>query len=119
MSDEIRIQLAIGLPWVAVLWAILFNQRPNLREIGTLGFGLSLFGVIMSLASDVFAGARPEWVAAEILPGFALSFRLEPLGMLFALVAHGFDNIIFITRLRTPARLPCFYFPPIPFLKRR
>ncbi|MCP4189678.1 MAG: monovalent cation/H+ antiporter subunit D family protein [Planctomycetaceae bacterium] len=89
MSDEIRIQLAIGLPWVAVLWAILFNQRPNLREIGTLGFGLSLFGVIMSLASDVFAGARPEWVAAEILPGFALSFRLEPLGMLFALVASG------------------------------
>ena len=48
-----------------------------------------LFGVVCSLAPAVFAGGRPEVPLFELLPGFELSLRLEPLGMLFALVASG------------------------------
>lgn len=89
MSEVNRIQLALVLPLAAGLWVLLFSQRENLRELGTLSFGLALFGNIASLASQVFSGERPEWIMMEPLPGFAISFRLEPLGMLFALVASG------------------------------
>jgi multicomponent Na+:H+ antiporter subunit D len=35
------------------------------------------------------AGARPQLFLLELLPGIALGFRVEPLGMLFALIASG------------------------------
>jgi multicomponent Na+:H+ antiporter subunit D len=35
----------------------------------------------------VLDGARPERQVLEIVPGFAMAFEIEPLGMLFALVA--------------------------------
>ena len=35
------------------------------------------------------AGGRPQLFLLELLPGIALGFRVEPLGMLFALVASG------------------------------
>jgi multicomponent Na+:H+ antiporter subunit D len=37
----------------------------------------------------VLAGGRPQLALFEILPGILLAFRIEPLGMLFALVASG------------------------------
>ena len=52
-------------------------------------FGAALFCLAVSLAGNVFHGDRPELDLWEFVPGFHLAFRLEPLGMLFALVASG------------------------------
>ena len=43
--------------------------------------------VVWSLLGPVLDGARPERQVLEIVPGFVLAFAVEPLGMLFALVA--------------------------------
>jgi formate hydrogenlyase subunit 3/multisubunit Na+/H+ antiporter MnhD subunit len=40
-------------------------------------------------AARVLAGARPALRAVRVLPGLPIAFAVEPLGMLFALVASG------------------------------
>ncbi len=89
MTEQTQIQLLLLLPLVAVVLSVLFGTRPNLREAANLSVSVSLFGVALSLSSKVFSGARPEWVAWELLPELPFAFQLEPLGALFALVASG------------------------------
>jgi multicomponent Na+:H+ antiporter subunit D len=75
----------VPLAGAALIW--LLRNRPNPREAATLATAAVLFALVASLAPGVMAGARPAAVLAEPLPGLALAFEVEPLGMLFALVA--------------------------------
>jgi len=47
------------------------------------------FYFVCQLYPEVTAGGRPEFFITEIFPGAALSFKVEPLGLLFGLVASG------------------------------
>ena len=69
----------------ALVWA--FGRRPNLREAATLATAVALLACVLQLLPPVLAGERPELTVLEMLPGIPLAFRVEPLGMLFALVA--------------------------------
>ena len=89
MSPPTAILAAIALPLLGVPLIALLGSRPNLREAATLTTGGILFLVVLSLAAEVLAGARPEIQLIEILPGLTLGFKIEPLGMLFALIASG------------------------------
>ena len=90
MTPETMIQICLGLPLVALLLVVITGKIPNLREACTITTSSVLFCVTCQLASHVFAGARPEWSLGEVMmPGFAIAFQVEPLGMLFALVASG------------------------------
>ncbi len=89
MTPETRMQLMLAMPLVTTAATVLFARRPNLREASQLVLGMALFALTASLAGGVFHGARPQWQLWEFVPGFNLSLRLEPLGMLFALVATG------------------------------
>ena len=83
------ILLAIALPTLAAPVIGLLGQRPNIREMATLLTGGILFLIVASLLPDVLAGGRPGVDVARILPGLTIGFRVEPLGMLFSLVASG------------------------------
>jgi multicomponent Na+:H+ antiporter subunit D len=50
---------------------------------------VSLFAVALNLLPVVADGGRPDLNLIEVLPGLELRFTLEPLGMLFALIASG------------------------------
>lgn len=89
MSPESLICVSIGLPLVALALNYLFGKTPNLRDSCTIVVASVLFLLNCRLASHVFDGDRPVWSAGEMLAGFAIEFRVEPLGMLFALVASG------------------------------
>ncbi len=89
MSSELLIQLSLGLPLIAVVLIYLFGQVPNLREACTIGVSIALFVVTVMLAQRVAAGETPTWFIGEVLAGFRIEFSIEPLGMLFALVASG------------------------------
>ena len=89
MTPEMMIWIGMGLPLLAVGLTYLFGSIPNLREACTLLVGVVLFGVTCVLANHVFAGERPVWTVGPMLPGFNIAFKVEPLGMLFALVASG------------------------------
>lgn len=63
------------------------GRWPNLRESISVGTGLVLLAAVVSLIPSIAAGERPSLTLFEILPSVGLTFRLEPLGLIFALVA--------------------------------
>jgi multicomponent Na+:H+ antiporter subunit D len=81
------ILIALGLPLAGALGIALAGRWPNLREGVTLATAAALFAVVVLLLCDVMAGARPAAHLISVLPGLELGFAIEPLGMLFALVA--------------------------------
>ena len=86
-SPENAIILSLIIPLITGAGIVLASSRPNLREGITLVGSVLLFLVIAALLPSILAGHRPTWALAEILPGLKLSFTVEPLGMMFAMVA--------------------------------
>jgi len=82
--------LAVAWPLIAVVLIVVFRRWPNLREAGTLLTGGSLFAIVAGvILPEVQAGGRPGLVLCEVVPGLRLAFEVEPLGMIFGLVASG------------------------------
>ncbi|QEG24229.1 proton-conducting transporter transmembrane domain-containing protein [Mariniblastus fucicola] len=89
MTPENMILIAMGIPLLAVAWVAIFGKLPDVRETGSIAAAVATFTVCCLLASHVFAGARPTVLIGEMMPGFSISFTVEPLGMAFALIASG------------------------------
>jgi multicomponent Na+:H+ antiporter subunit D len=89
VSDPTTIILAILLPTLATPLIALLGKTPNLRDTASVVTGGILFLVVLSLLPDVSGGGRPSVEIVQMIPGVSLGFRVEPLGMLFALVASG------------------------------
>lgn len=87
MSIEMLMPLLLLLPVIAAVLIRLTGNRPNLREAVTLITSVVVFLLLIPLAIEVMSGGRPTFFLAEPFPGIALQLTLEPLGMLFALVA--------------------------------
>ncbi len=82
--------LAVLWPLLGTVLTVVLRKRENLRETATLLTSASLFlGVTSLILPALLRGARPRFEVVEILPGLHLAFEVEPLGMLFALVASG------------------------------
>ena len=89
MSETAPLHLALAIPLAGALLVAALGRWPNLREAATLLAGVGLFGFVASLLPGVMAGGRPEDHLVELFPNLPLKLALEPLGMLFALVASG------------------------------
>lgn len=87
MTAGMAILVALVLPLVGAVGIALAGSRPNLREGVTLVTAVALFICVSQLLAPVLAGERPELILVEALPGLPVAFRVEPLGMLFALIA--------------------------------
>ncbi|AWB66434.1 cation:proton antiporter [Saccharobesus litoralis] len=81
------INLAIIIPLVGAFILLLADKQPNIREAITLTTATLLFTVVLSIADNTFnrVDMQTQWL--ELFPGVGLSFVVEPLGVLFALVA--------------------------------
>ena len=91
MSIPESVALAVVWPLLgAACVALLGEQRRNLREAATLLTAGGLCALIVTtILPEVSAGGRPRIDIVEVIPGLSLAFEVEPLGMLFALVASG------------------------------
>lgn len=87
LSLELMLQLTIMLPLVATLVIIATRHHPNLREGVTITTCLILIYLVVNLYKGLSQGETISVFWWELLPGLAVSFDIEPLGMLFALVA--------------------------------
>ena len=87
MSPETAIAVALALPVCGAVLIAGCHRVPNLRETVTLLTATALFVTVATLVPGVLAGERPALRLLEPLPGIAIAFRVEPLGLLFALVA--------------------------------
>lgn len=86
-TQEILLPLIVALPLFSALLIRACDKQPNLREAVTLLTSVALFGLLLKLAPAVLSGKTPSFTIAEPLPGIPLQFSVEPLGMLFALIA--------------------------------
>ncbi|MGB8434773.1 MAG: monovalent cation/H+ antiporter subunit D family protein [Burkholderiales bacterium] len=89
MSPLAALIAALAIPFAGALLIGLAGRTPNLRETATLATAVLLFLAVASITPHVLMGGRPQLALFQILPGILLAFRIEPLGMLFALVASG------------------------------
>lgn len=87
LASEHLIILAILLPLLASVLIVLADKRPNLREAITLITASIVAMLVITLATQINAGERPGFDVFEVIPGITVNFSIEPLGMLFALVA--------------------------------
>jgi multicomponent Na+:H+ antiporter subunit D len=81
------ISLSILIPFIGALLVVASGKNPNLREAITLITATVLFSVVLAITDYTFQGVELRLDIIEIFPGLGISFAVEPLGVLFALVA--------------------------------
>ena len=80
-------------PFLAVLISLLVvpilisSRTPNVREAWTFVAAIAKFLIILSMVPAVLKGTEIVYTVAEVMPGIGIQFRVDALGMLFALVA--------------------------------
>jgi multicomponent Na+:H+ antiporter subunit D len=81
------LQLSIILPMLATLGIVVTGRKPDLREGVTITTSLVLLYFVINLYQGIQQGESISVHWGALLPGLQLSFSVEPLGMLFALIA--------------------------------
>jgi multicomponent Na+:H+ antiporter subunit D len=71
----------------ALLIAFTGERRANLREFWSIAAGVAMFALVAGMIPAVLDGHRPGCVLFRILPGIEMAFRVDALGLLFALGA--------------------------------
>lgn len=87
LSPEMILLLTMLVPALAVFGIIAAGRYPNLREGVTITASIILIYLVSSLYVLVKNGASVSLISPDLFPGLALYFEIEPLGMLFSLVA--------------------------------
>ncbi len=89
MTPAQLVVAALLVPTCGAALVAATGRWPNLRETVTLVSAALLLACVAAILPAVLAGARPAVVLTEMLPGLSIALRVEPLGMLFALIASG------------------------------
>jgi len=89
LGHELLLGLCLAVPVAGAALVGLLHRWPNLREAATLASAAALFAAVVALIEPVLGGARPALKLAEVFPGIPIALELEPLGLLFALIASG------------------------------
>ncbi|MGB0833018.1 MAG: proton-conducting transporter membrane subunit [Psychrobium sp.] len=86
------VNAAIITPLLGAILVILLGKQPNLREAASISTGVVLFSIVLAITIRTFElfptqsiETATQWIS--ILPNLAIEFSVEPLGVLFALVA--------------------------------
>ena len=87
LSLEAMLQLSIILPMIATLVIVATGRKPDLREAVTIITCLVQLYFVVNLYQGIKQGESIGVFWWELLPGLQISFSIEPLGMLFALIA--------------------------------
>jgi len=80
-------------PFIAVLVSIaavpllILSRRANIRESWTFIAAIAKSLIVLSMLPAILKGNQLVFTLAEVVPGVAIRFRVDALGMLFALVA--------------------------------
>jgi multicomponent Na+:H+ antiporter subunit D len=89
MDTNTAILLAMLLPALATVSNLILRDQPNLRDGVTLVAAIATFMLVLAILTQVGNGTTEAFALFSVLPGLDLAFQVEPLGLLFALVASG------------------------------
>lgn len=80
-------------PLLAVLVSLMVtpilvsSRTPNVREIWTFVAAIAKFLIVVSMAPTVLKGVEIVYTVADVIPGVPIKFKVDALGLLFALVS--------------------------------
>ncbi|MDY0007088.1 MAG: proton-conducting transporter membrane subunit [Spongiibacteraceae bacterium] len=91
MSAGYLLVLTLVIPLLGAVLIALCGRWPNLRETVSLGTAVLLFATVVKIAlgPDGIALDSVVLVGPAVAPGLTLALHVEPLSVLFALVASG------------------------------
>ena len=106
MPIEFLIFLTIFTPSLAGALNLIFHKNANLRD------GVTLLGALTTFYFSVniflgFDGQATQYKLVTIMPGIDISFHIEPLGVIFSLLASSLwilTHIYAIGYMRVPRR---------------
>ena len=81
--------LVLFVPFLGAVCIALLGRWPVYRDGVSVITAVCLFGLVLRLVPHTDGGASLNLILLEIVPQLRLAFALEPLGLLFALVASG------------------------------
>ena len=87
MSTTLLVLGCVALPVLASGLIVLARRAPNLRESVTLVTAALVLACVLGIYPEVSQGGRPGLVLAPLVPGIPLKLVVEPLGLIFAMVA--------------------------------
>lgn len=91
LEPGMMLQATLAVPLIGAVLIASSGRNPNLREAFTLITAIVLFALVLTLSGTVMQAdwlhTVPRVVLAEPLPGLSIALTLEPLGMIFALIA--------------------------------
>ncbi|WP_336357741.1 cation:proton antiporter [Haloarcula sp. CGMCC 1.6347] len=89
MTDisSLRPLLAILVSAVAIPVILSLKRRPNVREGVTITVAVAKFAIVASMVPGVLSGTRYVFSFGQLATGIELAFRVDPLGLLFGLLA--------------------------------
>ena len=89
MDTNTLIFLSILIPAAATAGNMAFRNAADLRDGFTFVCAVLTFVCVVSILSNVGNATTQEVSLFEVFPGLDIAFNVEPLGLLFALVASG------------------------------
>ncbi|MBF0590319.1 MAG: monovalent cation/H+ antiporter subunit D family protein, partial [Magnetococcales bacterium] len=81
------ILLPLIIPLVGAILIGLARKTPNIREAMSLSTATLLFLSVLPLFKQTQLGETPSLTLLEMMPGLSITFTVEPLGAIFAVLA--------------------------------
>jgi formate hydrogenlyase subunit 3/multisubunit Na+/H+ antiporter MnhD subunit len=79
--------LIVLIPFAGTVFVLLFNNRPDIREVASLAAALLTFLLCALSLPSAFALQPLSTTALQVLPGLDIRFTADALGLLFATLA--------------------------------
>lgn len=90
METSTAILASMAIPFLACVSNMLHgNERPNLRDGITLIAAIATFACVLTVLINNGNATSETFTLFSIMPGLDIAFYVEPLGLLFALIASG------------------------------
>ncbi|MDC0329142.1 monovalent cation/H+ antiporter subunit D family protein, partial [bacterium] len=77
------------IPVFAAILNLVIRERENFRDFLTFIASVLTFFCVLAILISVGNKTTEEIVLLSVIPGLKISFQVEPLGLLFALLASG------------------------------
>mgnify|MGYP001823600024 CR=1 FL=1 len=89
METSTAIFLSMLIPTAAAAGNMVWRNQPNLRDGFTFVCAVLTFVCVLVVLDNVGSGTTIPVSMLEVFPGVELAFNVEPLGLLFAIIASG------------------------------
>ncbi len=89
MELALLISLSMAIPLGAAVMNPLMRRHADLRDTITLLAAIATFATVLGILAQTGNATSPSMRALTVMPGLDLAFAVEPLGLMFAILASG------------------------------